>query len=396
MKHSIIALLMMMAAGCAFTACTDAGLCYNDIHPHGAGVKFVFDWGDQTRRPDTMGVVAYRVVNMWKKMMAVNSTTFMGHDFDSTQLNALMTRAAEPQPGDKEQFNIRQGEYKFITFSLDTTEVKLNEVAEFVKSDAGGKRLQDINIEYRQYKKGDPRLKRTIPGWTDYNTYTQYIQPDIQPLYYDTLGIVKAGLDEQLTCTFHPKPVTQNADIYFSIKKDVSEYPFVIDSVWVELSGVPRTINLSNGHLDITRTGKMMFPMNISNPKAGGGADTDVNDSLRCHYNIDVTGIVNAPNDSVTYGPGIMQVVIYTHAMHNGVKLRKMMQGKINLYHTIEEAKPILITPDGQYALRNGEHVVLDINALLLIDGKNIIKYDDGNQGLDRWIPVAGDIIVDI
>lgn len=453
--------LIVISTVLAFTACTDAELCYQAEHPHTAGVTFVFDWQDQQERPDTMGVIAYRIVNNWKRFMAVNSTTSTGHYVDTASVKQMLTRADDgglgvdtgtddgttddgtttdgnqPENGNGSgtlddgddmgdntgddsgmdtdvsvdtdsvvidrplsEFRIRQGEYKFVAFPLDSSEVNFSELAEFVLADGRGKHLNDVNINYREYNRRDPRLRKKVNGWSDYNQYSLYIQPDMEPIYYDTVAIVKVNENEHRTITFRPRPITQNVDIYFDITKDVSKQPFVIDSVWAEIAGVPRTINLSNGHLDITKTDKMMFPTTLSNSLGDTltpeRPDSATSTLVHCHGNIDVTGIVNAQNEDKTSGPGIMQVMIYAHVGEGEDKKVKKIQGEINLYNTIAQANSIKISEDGQWAERNGDHIVLRINALLVIDGEAIIKAEDINDGVDIWLPTNVNLEFDI
>ena len=51
--------------------------------------------------------------------------------------------------------------------------------------------LRDLNVEYKRYAFKDPNLRGTVNYWKDYNTYgdnQNYIQPDITPIYYDTIA----------------------------------------------------------------------------------------------------------------------------------------------------------------------------------------------------------------
>jgi len=414
MKHSIIA--TMTLAVMAMVSCSEVDLCYEDEHPHTGAVTYDFNWGSSTLRPDSMGIVAYRVINTWRRMMIVSTDTKRGHYEDGSSLTrqaandslaadtaatdtvATDTTAVEPQQTDLSRFSIRTGEYKFVTFSIDTAGVDASELKDFLKL-SKRKTLQDCHVEYVQYDRTDARLKTKIAGWEDYNAYAKYIQPDASPIYYDSVAMVKVEKGQTVACKFSPQPITQNVDVYFTITKKVDETPFAIDSVWAEIAGVPRKINIATGNLDITKTNKMMFKMDLVDSDGKGVTDTGDNKSLRCHGNIDVTGIVNCKSTSLKVGPGILQIIIYTHTTPTdgeSEQLVKKLQGEINLYNTINKAKPITVSADGETATRNGKHVTLDIKTNLVINSKTIVDSPDNNGGLDRWIATGGDTVVDI
>lgn len=405
----------MILAVTAMVSCSEVDLCQETEHPHMGNVTYDFNWGSNTRRPDSMGVVAYRVVNTWKRMMTVSTDTKRGHyedgssltrqaatdsiaaDTTATDSTTTDTTTTEQQQADISRFEIRTGEYKFVTFSIDTAGVDASELSDFLKSGGKRKKLQDCHVEYMQYDRTDQRLQTKILGWEDYNAYAKYIQPDAMPIYYDSLAIIKVAEGQTVACTFSPQPITQNVDVYFNITKNVDETPFAIDSVWAEIAGVPRRVNIANSNLDITETNKMMFKMDLVDTDGKGVTDTGDNKSLRCHGNIDVTGIVNCNSASVRVGPGILQILIYTHTTGTADgQLYKKLQGEINLYNTINKAKPITISADGQTASRNGKHVTLDIKTNLVVNSKTIVDSPDNNGGLDKWTATNGDTVVDI
>lgn len=437
-------------------ACSEVELCPQTDHPHTAYVTFDFAWDTSIRQPDTMAVVAYRVVNDWKQAFSISSETKKGYymqrpeatragetdgtdtttdgttteetdgtdtETDGTETDNPGTDTDETDGTDTEEggettpettpgvdtetdvFKIRQGDYKFVAVSGDKNAQDLSEIYEFIDNK---KVLRDVYVNYYDYDKNDPLLQSKLAGWTDYNQYARYIQPGISPILYDTVSIVKAGLGQKVSCKFRPKGVTQNIDIYFNIGKNISSQPFVIDSVWAEVSGVPRSISLANGWLDITSTAKMMFRTEL---QAADGtemeADTYDNTKVRCHGNIDVTSIVNvqklegeddATVKSKVFGPGIMQVIIFTHSQKlnsEGKPITKKIQGLINLYNTLSKANLIKISEDGRYAMRSSAHATLNINAQMTIDGSSIEEHPDDTGGIDRWQTVD-DIIIEI
>lgn len=404
---SRLAVLCVVLALCG-SCTTEADLCRAGGHPHRAAVSYEFGWNGAESVPDSMIVLAKRVINQRKCAMIVSAATGRGRFIygapdDEDVADSLSSGIAEPadtsgaSAGGLREFSVPAGTYKFQTFNMDTAELVYDEVDSFLTDMSGTVLLQDIYAEYKSYDKSDSRLRGVMANWQDYNPYARYIQPDIRPLFLDTTAVREVGYGHSVLCGFLPEPITQNIDIYFTVRKSQEEIPFAVDSVVAEISGIPARINLSNGYLDITRTNKMMFRTEMTDAAGLPVADTYGTDSVRCHAGIDVPCVVGNSRPDVSTGPGILQVVIYVHAdsAAAGGVLTKKIQGKINLYNTLRNAGLTVITDDGRHALRNGSHGVLDIKADLVVDGKAIVESPDNNGGIDRWLS-CDDIIVDI
>ena len=427
-----LTLLLLFATACE----TKVELCEESVHPHAPRVSYSFLWdihreGHETIPVDTMYVIANRVINQWKSSMVVSATDqpSRGYYF-YTDLIDTQPREPETEPADTtgtalaeenlrpgvdiptSEFHIKAGEYKFFAFNMDTTELIYNNVFEFMQAPPEeNKLLRDVYVTYKTYPKdgNGGQLRNIIQDWTDYNPYAQYIQPDILPVYFDTLAVTKIQMSpEPIDVYFRPKTLTQDIDIYFNINKIVDVEPFVIDSIRAEISGIPLSVNLSNGYIDIQHTAKMMFtttlirPVTQQNLSQTPFADTPANTQLGCYAHINVPSLVANQSSDVFTGPGIMQVMIYTHSQNADPRLEgrrvvvKKIQGKINLYHTLTQAQLYEITDDGKHARRKGSQATLFINAEpITIDGEKIIRSTENNGGLDIWEP-ADHIIIDI
>lgn len=170
----------------------------------------------------------------------------------------------------------------------------------------------------------------------------------------------------------------------------------MVDSVEAEISGIPLAISIGNGYIDIRKTSKMLFDMELQNKDGNVVEDTEDNTSLVAHANIDVTGIVKSATPNERTGPGIMQVIIYTHAFNDeGVKRIKRIQGKINIYNALEEANLIEIVNMGKDARRRSEHGVLNIKTDLVLKGEQIVDTPNDDNGIDQWTGCEN-IFVDI
>lgn len=455
-------LLYTLLLGATLTSCAEVEICERD-HPHQGDVNFTYTWNKPEDKPNRMGVLCYRVVGQWKQVAEVNTddltlrligeTTITpenrpnenpdeGDNTGGDNTGGDNTGATEPtepseptepteptepsepseptepteptEPGTgtkPPQFTptvkIPRGYYKFATFPLDNPSIDYSELEQFMKNDAKDYPLQNVGLSYKVYDIKDPKLNKPL-AWQDFNPYAKYIQPDVEPLYYDSTTVQQVRADRQTTFEFKPKILSQNIDINFNIVKNTDEVEFKVTEVWAEISGVPTYIKMNTGYLDITKTSKMLFKTDIkpNNPDDNGN-DTNENKRIACHGNINVTGVVNVQRAygetledvrKKIYGPGIMQVVIYTEVYNpkTGQTFPQKWQGIINLYNTLNKAKLMTTTSDNKYVYRNGEHGTINISAEILLDGKTVGNIDKGGDALDRWIQTDSDINIDI
>ena len=437
-------LLYTLLLGATLTSCAEVEICERD-HPHQGDVNFTYTWNKPEDKPNRMGVLCYRVVGQWKQVAEVNTDDLTLRLIGETTItpenrpnenpdegdntggdntggdNTGVTEPSEPtepteptEPGTGRlpppftpTIKIPRGYYKFATFPLDNPSIDYSELEQFMKNDAKDYPLQNVGLSYKVYDIKDPKLNKPL-AWQDFNPYAKYIQPDVEPLYYDSTTVQKLYADRQTTFEFKPKILSQNIDINFNIVKNTDEVQFKVTEVWAEISGVPTYIKMNTGYLDITKTSKMLFKTDIkpSNP-GDDGNDTNENKRIACHGNINVTGVVNVQRGygetladvrKKIYGPGIMQVVIYTEVYNpkTGQTFPQKWQGIINLYNTLNKAKLMTTTSDNKYVYRNGEHGVINISAEILLDGKTVGNIDKGGDALDRWIQTDSDINIDI
>ena len=455
--RQLLGMFLLMLTLCL--SCTDAELCYQPNHPHRADAKFSFDWGSYQEIPDSMLVICNRVVNLWKAAAVVNSQTNIGHfifnaprvpaeetpapptegeetdtptEGGETDTPTPSTRAATSSP-ESDRFSLPVGTYKFLTISCDTTELDYTNVYKFL-NDNTGMVLQDVDVSYKTYGIRDKGYRGFRPGWEDNNNYgARYMQPDVFPLFYDTIAPRDLNLGETMRCRFTPRALTQNLDVYLTIKKKAVENPFTIDSVQAELAGIPISLNLSTGYLDITKTAKLPFRMDRyvdgqklevvkdSEGNIVSSGDTHESTEIECHGNIDCTGIVYNADPEALSGPGIMQLAIYLTIEkkipiyqrdqngdlvlddngqliiigYNTMRSAKMIQGKINLYHTLREADLLEYLAGGRYVKKKVDHAELRINADVELNADNISE--ESNEGMDSWVSSGSkDIIIDI
>lgn len=408
--------MLALAFTAALCACTDIDLCPEDSHPHRAQVRFVHEWGeydDDRDRPDSMYVIANRVINYWKMTAAIYTKKGEPNEGKGRYVYNQLSPSQPPQGGeesrdglsvyDKEVFDLQVGEYKFYTFTA-TNQMDMRSIDKFISTDDNNMTNEGFTIEYNTYEKTnevfmqemdrimEPLTAKGFSGWVDFNPYSSYMLPASRPLFIDSVNITPVTQGRTEVISFSPKPATQTITINVKIRKKATEgCTFKVEGVIGEVSGVPHAINISNGFIDIATTNKMMFPFSF----AGIEEDTEDNDFLTCTARINVPSIVKSNTDEATIGPGLLQAFIYCTVYRDGHEpQQKKIQGILNMYDELTAANLIEITEDGNHARRIGREHTIDIGPEIVIDGSMAIPSDD--EGIKGWIQTGKDIDVEL
>ena len=327
----------------------------------------------------------------------------------------------DPSPGDSipdenhtvvEHFNLPSGTYNFYTMSVGIPKDALYRditnylntnytgITDYLNADGQGMRYTDIEMVYNSYSLKDSLLHRPDKSWKDYNQGFEYIQTSSPAIYVGHQELVDVDQQANLNISFTPETLTQNIDIYFNITKDITENPFIVDSVLCEVSGIPCKASLFDGHLYLAQTRKMLFRTTLVDASGSPFTDSSTNESVRVHGNINVLSILESANATDMSGPGILQVAIFAHTdevASDGSPIinRTRVQGKINLYETLHEAKLIKYSDDMQYATKSTEHAVLDIAAPINLKGTIVGGTSSMTGGLDEWDSIDSEITDD-
>lgn len=391
-SHLFAAIICIL---CLLNSCNPyVDLCYETEHPHHTEIQFQYNWTDTVTKPDSMYILAERVINSWKCGLKVSSDNGTGHFFTG-QLPSDSDSVAT------NGFLIRRGIYKILTFNKDTTVFNYSNLDSASNSLEKQWNFQEFTLNYRSYKMDDAVIKNILNNWSDNNAYSDFVLPTATPMVYDSLELFKIETGNNNIAKFTPIPITQNVTLSFNIHKIFSTkldgVSFKVDSIKSEISGIPAKINLYTGLIDIRKTYKMVSNMNILNATDSTAKDSYANDSLHCSINYDVTGIAWGNTDDIASGPGIMQVIIYTTINNNGTLSYKKIQGKINLYHTLQNAAMLKYTEDGNHAQQTTKKGNINISTPLQLDGTQIIKASENTSwGIDKWIPTGSTDIIEI
>lgn len=371
-------------------SCTDVDLCYEGQHPHIAGINLLYEWPDAVKkdtlpRPDSMLVIACRVVNNWRccfvstSLDKNNTGRYLYNDPDTLvgdSLGSLTDTLAHANA----TFLVRSGEYVLATASYfdERSAFTLVDMDSFEHNSAVS--YKDLYAVYKPCALTDSRLNRYSKGWIDRNPYSHYIADSHTPIFYDSEKIISLWDNKTREVVMHPKKISQNILFKFDIKKQ----NVYIDSVIAEISGICERMNLYTRQINSNKTYKAMFT-----PQEETSTLSVANALAHFSGEISVTGLVAGKGTDLTTGAGILQLAIHTYIFDAaGIKRTKTLHAGINLYNTI--------TKWGKVIWGKDETVVLDISQILTIDKDQIQKAIDEGTGLDHWIIYDEDIHTDI
>lgn len=417
-------------------SCTEADLELDSPYSHIGNVRFSYDWSgtDAKHIPDSMVVMAVRVVNHYKRGMVVSTENLRGHYFynapeniepwvdpstvpptpppptidnnytiDPTEPNnggddpSTLEPSAETEEQDPEvanttievdHFTLPDGTYKFYAVGADEKlyDHVYTNLSEYMASEGTGMQYSEVELVYNTHQQGEENFTSMLAQ--DNNQGFDYILPDYPAVFIDRLELMEVTEGQEMAVTFTPKALTQNIDIYFDIEKDVSKQPFSIEQVVGEISGIPSKATAFDGHLYLAKTNKMQFTTTLTDQNGTTLTDTPTNNTVRVHANINVLSILHSSKPTDLTGPGIMQLSItykFSKMVNNEQKdITRTVSGKLNLYHVLKEANLIAYSTDMQYATKSCDHAVLDIPYLMKVSAEGIASAS-GEGGFNGW-----------
>lgn len=451
-KNPLRAFLCLGVLTFTFTSCeVNEDLC-NKEHPHKSGVQFSYVWDKIPEavitRPVNTYILANRVINTMSTSFVYNVVAESGH-----YLGTLPEGMAEEDNHDITTFRLSSGEYKFLTMSFNRTfEEKLDPSRIVTEDYIITPNPLKVNAEDLKYRLGQFKAEhRTytydelkdyyvespfseFDGSVDDNPYTsapesaseeekeakraKFIRNITEPIVVDSTTICRIGNDEVTQVNFHPTTVTQNVDLYFDLKKkQTSTFQFFISDVWCVLSGIPRSMNIGTGAIDITQTDKLIFrtklvdPTKVPNANSEelkpqgwpsekiidniGRYDNQSEDVVRCYANLNIPGIVenSVYTDANKYaGPGVLQVIVKVWVYEKNVDdnnwgwRSRTIMGRINLHKNIEHAQLLeLYSENGNEFWRKAQNyksVYLAIDAALT---QSLITGADESPRVANW-----------
>lgn len=400
-KVSRTALVMLCLV--AFFSCVKVDLCREESHVHAGTVKIVYHWpeniGDE--RPDSMLALVNRMVHPHHIGYVTGPETSDGGRYRFGEVSAKV--AAEGT------LVVEAGKYQIIAFNNDIVDadkgdvrdynfVNLSEFGDGQNQDVVG--VRDLGISYVGRDLSDPRLELYGKDWQDTNPYSKYIASDSKPIYfavnkgdgdaYERIYDVHVGQETKVDV--YPYKITQ--DITFSFPIYTEKDQVAVDSIIAEISGIPHKMMLYSGALDIDRTYKMLFKIDVDADAAAqnttinlGGEDKEV---TKWEYlsTISVMGLVSNKDARDCTGAGILQLCVYASTVNaDGEKVSMTPRyARINLYNTIQAAKLVVEDPLNEIYVQNpdlksGVTLRLDSSLVVVRDG---LQSSDSNAA-DSW-----------
>lgn len=392
-----VLLSCVLFVGCS----TDVELCY-DVHPHRTLLDFQFQWNekDAMKKPDSMHVVAIRLVNSIRYDYRVTS-----HESNNT---GVLLYPAEEQVKDtlfdelgnvtdvQDRIWARSGDYQFIAFDSKQY-LQTNSGLEDLESGEGGSLYDGLTFSYKTLSLEDCLKHVGLPVWQDFNTYSNYILNDKSSIYYGTVArqtipMHQSTDNSKVAVKIEPRLITPNIYFVFNVEK---ESGVVIDSIWGEISGIPETFDFSNGLLSLDKTNKMLFRLNYN--ELPTYQDSLTVSRLQNTGMISATSIVPSYSQRLTTGPGILNLAVYTHVQTDDGKMKgKVFRVCINLYNTLNQSGLLVWNEQKQTYVQGAlnRDYYLRITSPLRI-GKDRILNNEDDITLDIWKEL-GRIDIDI
>lgn len=419
MKHCwqhIICLTAILTVA-VMHSCTEVELCENPDHldggTHRAHLVFDFDWEKTGGKPDdvdNMMVVANRIINSWREMYIVplkgdgvlvdSGYLYVPEQTTTDILGNTTTGTNQPEGTEEENplqpVRVKEGEFQFLTINWKHDECVIDSLKRY------GEDLTMASTELfiHYVAKSQEEVESFGRAWTDYNSYGQFIDSEVRPTYVGMTSVHHVQVGSTETVKIRPERITQRYGLHLTIEKE----PGVrIEEVVGIIAGIPQRYGLSTKHVDVNYTNKMAFRIPIDDTKIENydpdkieALDNETSIPFKTSFN--AIGLVRSNEPDYQRGPGILQLCVYTSAKRtdgSGQRASKTIYALINLYNTINEALPMMVTEDGRYMVQNGDSVTLNIPNVLRIEQGRILSDPNEDNSMDKW-KEAGRIHVDI
>ena len=395
-KHIIctLATASMLFAGCGEV---EIPLCDVETHPHLAHVDIQTEWSISEEafnheKPDSMFVLAYRVIDTWK-CGYVSTTKTEGNEgryvfnnpADNVETKEVTAESDENTATEEnvnaQPFMLKRGDYRFVSLNYAENDntfeyigLKVDDVEEAIKN-------KEVLIKYKSYKLNDEKIDRFGNDWTDFNPYSEYVQSNVKSIYFDYSDIQEIIPGKENTLSLRPRSVTQDIEIRFKIERE----DVVIEKIMGEISGIAQSLNILTNEADPSKTFKMLTMCEEVDNSGGVGS---FNGKNTYSTKFSVTALTRNERPTHITGAGIMQLAIYTYTTdENNNRKEKVLNVGINLYNTIDKY--------GRIIYGQGVPVVLDIESILTINRNKVLEMTEEDSNLDKWI-IYDDIDIDL
>lgn len=296
-----------------------------------------------------------------------------GDDQDSPDQNQGQDNVQEEEPELENPMEIYNGLYSMMAVgahSLEDYEIPDKSIF----PDSIAYRMRDLYITVPDLKETEKQEIRFL----DLNPLYPTIR-SVGPLYHvksssGTHKLVSSAAGNDNVIHLVPELMTRNISISFRI--DV-EAGIKIDYLLGVISGVPSQAQFISGEVSDMNTSKMPFVMHQTDPSQASGL-------LQFEGSVNVLGLFASSDASFRTGPGILNVLVYASAEHEGSTYSRLLHDSINLKELIENAEVMIQTEDRTgFRLRSMDPIRFDVKTSWALTLEKVISGE--GQGFEIW-----------
>ncbi|MBO5921176.1 MAG: hypothetical protein J6Q48_02170 [Bacteroidaceae bacterium] len=396
MKRTNIIHIAITFMLCIMSCTTEVDIVTGNSFQNLAEVELSYDLSnlsgiEQEEMPDSLIVVAYRIINSWKSTYMApfkddpnNGRYIFNKPYDTAESDGI-NRGGESIHA-PEEFLLKTGEYRFIamnniiTNNITYTEYSNNHWFKTENLIDSAITNKEIMLYYSNYSINNEFVNKYGNAWSDFNPYSTYISNSCSPILfcYSDVHTLDNKAKNYVNLVF--EKISQDIEIRFSVRHE----SVVLEKIIAEISGIPCGINLLTKKLDLSKTYKTIFELEEIHTEKG--ADSDFTEFAG---NINVIGLVSNNDKEAESGPGIMQLAIYTHSINErGEKKSKIFHMGINLYNIINKYSHIISGYN--------EKILLDIKDEIIIKKDEVLTNPNSDNSIGKWINYDDNIHLDV
>ncbi len=324
-----------------FNSCTDVDICSDSDHIHLTEIKVAYDWSETTTRPDSMTIMATRVVDSWKcgyrQAVANGSGRYLFNNPSTAENNVL---------------KVKRGQYRFFAINYNENSKVYNFSGITQNIESPNSNLSGISITYKNVK---PNTSGTC--FEDYNKGLNFASDREEEVHLFASDIVTAE-SKTKNIEVAPKGVEYDLEINFNVNAE----NVAIEEVCGQISGLYSGYHLTLQE-PIAGTVKKMLDID------GSGAG-------RYTAKAKAIGIVANKNRTAKTGNGIIQLSI----KYNSGGESKVEHIGLNMYNTINRHGRNI----------QGKDINLSIDETLTIGSKGLINSNNTDILTDSWFKYTG------
>ena len=319
-----------------FNACTDVDICSESDHIHLTELNIAYDLSEVDKKPDSMIILATRVVDSWKCGYRQSIADGKGQYLFNN-----------PNTSGEDILRVKRGQYRIfaVNYNENSEVYNYSGIKENIGNPKGG--LTGISIQYKNTK---PNTAGTC--FKDYNSSMGFAPEKSEKVYVFASGIVTAE-NKTANIDIVPTDIEHEFELDFNINTE----NVTIDEICGQVSGLYSGYNLT---LQEPTTGVVKKMLTFENK--GNGKYTAKTKAV---------GIVANKQRTAKTGSGIVQLSIKYKAGNES----RIEHVGLNMYNTINRHGRDI----------QGKDIKLNIDEPLTINRNGLVKSNNTNILIDSW-----------